>query len=61
GDGAWLEAYFTRTRAVRRSIIEAGQDTAAPNFGRGASSPSSSAETSGDEAPSPAPHAVGRG
>jgi len=35
GDGAWLEAYFTRTRAVRRSIIEAGQDTAAPNFGRG--------------------------
>ncbi|MEO1530611.1 MAG: prephenate/arogenate dehydrogenase family protein [Pseudomonadota bacterium] len=61
GDGAWLEAYFTRTRAVRRSIIEAGQDTAAPNFGRGASWPSSSAETSGDEAPSPAPHAVGRG
>ena len=25
---------FTRTRAVRRSIIEAGQDTAAPDFGR---------------------------
>ncbi|MEM8624191.1 MAG: prephenate/arogenate dehydrogenase family protein [Pseudomonadota bacterium] len=35
-DGPWLEAYFTRTRAIRRSIIEAGQDTAAPDFGRGA-------------------------
>jgi len=27
--------YFTRTRAVRRGIIEAGQDTAERNFGRG--------------------------
>ena len=35
GDGAFLQEYFTRTRAIRRSIIEAGQDTAAPNFGRG--------------------------
>ena len=26
---------FTRTRAIRRSIIEQGQDTAAPDFGRG--------------------------
>lgn len=34
GDGAYLEAYFTRTRAIRRGIIEAGQDTAAANFGR---------------------------
>lgn len=34
GDGAQLHAYFTRTRAIRRSIIEAGQDTAAPDFGR---------------------------
>ncbi|MFK7763286.1 MAG: prephenate/arogenate dehydrogenase family protein [Roseobacter sp.] len=34
GDGAHLHDYFTRTRAVRRSIIEAGQDTDAPNFGR---------------------------
>ena len=34
GDGAHLHDYFTRTRAVRRGIIEAGQDTAAPNFGR---------------------------
>ncbi len=35
GDGDHLHAYFTRTRAIRRSIIDAGQDTAAPNFGRG--------------------------
>ena len=31
--------YFTRTRAIRRGIIEAGQDTAAPDFGRGAPAP----------------------
>lgn len=36
GDGEHLHAYFTRTRAIRRSIIEAGQDVAAPDFGRGA-------------------------
>lgn len=36
GDGDHLHAYFTRTRAIRRSIIEAGQDTDAPDFGRGA-------------------------
>jgi cyclohexadieny/prephenate dehydrogenase len=35
GDGEHLHDYFTRTRAIRRGIIEAGQDTAAPNFGRG--------------------------
>ena len=34
GDGDLLHAYFTRTRAIRRGIIEAGQDTAAPDFGR---------------------------
>ncbi len=34
GDGDQLHAYFTRTRAIRRSIIEAGQDTDAPDFGR---------------------------
>lgn len=34
GDGASLEAMFTRTRAIRRSIINAGQETAAPDFGR---------------------------
>ncbi|MFV0411525.1 MAG: prephenate/arogenate dehydrogenase family protein [Paracoccus sp. (in: a-proteobacteria)] len=35
GDGEQLQEYFTRTRAIRRGIIEAGQDTAAPDFGRG--------------------------
>jgi len=35
GDGETLFNLFTRTRAIRRSIIDAGQDTAAPNFGRG--------------------------
>ena len=25
---------FTRTRAIRRSIVEQGQDDAAPDFGR---------------------------
>jgi cyclohexadieny/prephenate dehydrogenase len=34
GDGDALFDLFTRTRAIRRSIIEAGQDTAAPDFGR---------------------------
>ncbi|MEM5475415.1 prephenate/arogenate dehydrogenase family protein [Pacificibacter sp. AS14] len=34
GDGDHLHKYFTRTRAIRRSIIDAGQDTDAPNFGR---------------------------
>jgi cyclohexadieny/prephenate dehydrogenase len=33
-DGAYLHAYFTRTRGIRRSIVEAGQDTDAPDFGR---------------------------
>jgi len=37
GDGEHLHAYFTRTRAIRREIIDAGQDTAAPDFGRGLS------------------------
>ena len=36
GYGDALFNLFTRTRAIRRSIIEAGQDTAAPNFGRSA-------------------------
>ncbi len=34
GDGATLEALFTRTRAIRRAVIEEGQDTAAEDFGR---------------------------
>lgn len=34
GDGPALEDMFTRTRAIRRSIINAGQETAAADFGR---------------------------
>jgi len=34
GDGAGLEDLFSRTRTIRRSIIDAGQETAAPDFGR---------------------------
>lgn len=39
GDGAHLRDYFTRTRAIRRGIIDAGQDTSAVDFGRFASKP----------------------
>jgi cyclohexadieny/prephenate dehydrogenase len=34
GDGQTLFDLFTRTRAIRRAIIDIGQDTAAANFGR---------------------------
>ncbi|WP_420334698.1 prephenate/arogenate dehydrogenase family protein [Roseibium sp.] len=34
GDGEMLFDLFTRTRGIRRSIIEAGQETDAPDFGR---------------------------
>lgn len=34
GDGETLFDLFTRARAARQAIIEAGQDTAAPDFGR---------------------------
>lgn len=34
GDGEALFDLFTRTRGIRKSIIEAGQDTDAPDFGR---------------------------
>jgi cyclohexadieny/prephenate dehydrogenase len=34
GDGDTLFKLFTESRTIRRSIIQAGQDTAAPNFGR---------------------------
>ncbi len=33
-DGDALETLFTRTRAIRRSIIDEGQDTEEPDFGR---------------------------
>lgn len=34
GDGDGLFDFFSRTRQIRRSIVEQGQDTAAPDFGR---------------------------
>lgn len=35
GDGETLFDLFTKTRAIRRGIIEMGQDDARPDFGRG--------------------------
>jgi cyclohexadieny/prephenate dehydrogenase len=35
GDGEMIHDYFTRTRAIRRGVVEAGQDTDAQDFGRG--------------------------
>ena len=34
GDGEALFDHFTRTRAIRRGIVQIGQDSAAPDFGR---------------------------
>ena len=34
GDGEKLEELFTRTREIRRGVIDAGQETAEPDFGR---------------------------
>ncbi len=34
GDGETLHKLFSDARAIRRGVIQAGQDTPAPNFGR---------------------------
>jgi cyclohexadieny/prephenate dehydrogenase len=34
GDGQTLFEHFTRTRAIRRGIVQIGQDSPAPDFGR---------------------------
>ena len=34
GDGEALFAHFTRTRAIRKGIVDIGQDSPAPDFGR---------------------------
>ena len=39
GDGDALFKLFTRTRALRRGIVDAGQDSAAVNFGRNTPAP----------------------
>ena len=40
-DGEALHQYFTRTRAIRRGILDAGQDVDVPDFGRRAAKPPS--------------------
>lgn len=44
GDGDMLFDLFNRTRGIRRSIIEAGQETDAPDFGRLGTDPKDPAE-----------------
>jgi cyclohexadieny/prephenate dehydrogenase len=51
GDGETLFDLFTRTRAIRRGIVQIGQDSAAPDFGR--------AHDALPEAPVPRPYATG--
>ena len=34
GDGKALFEHFERTRAIRKGIVEIGQDSPAPDFGR---------------------------
>jgi cyclohexadieny/prephenate dehydrogenase len=51
GDGDTLFGLFARTRAIRRGIIEIGQDSAAPDFGR--------PHPSLPQAPIPRPYASG--
>ncbi|WP_421860516.1 prephenate/arogenate dehydrogenase family protein [Parvibaculum sp.] len=49
GDGDQLFELFTRTRAIRRSIVDAGQDTPAPNFGRTPKHAAKDADGAGDQ------------
>jgi cyclohexadieny/prephenate dehydrogenase len=39
GDGEQLESWFSRTRAIRRGIVELGQDTDEADFGRRSRAP----------------------
>jgi cyclohexadieny/prephenate dehydrogenase len=50
GDGETLFDLFTHTRAIRRGIVQIGQDSAAPDFGR--------AHETLPEAPVPRPYAA---
>lgn len=52
GDGDALFDLFTHTRAIRRQIIDAGQETARPDFGRQAGKKGSNRKTSGKPDPS---------
>src|SRR5688572_9393202 len=53
GDGETLHNLFTRSREIRRSIIAAGQETAAPDFGRRPAFAPSSDEAVVNLSPSP--------
>ena len=44
GDGETLFNLFSRTSAIRRGIVQQGQDTAAPDFGRSIAEPASGQE-----------------
>ncbi len=48
GEGDALFNLFTRTRAIRRAIIDAGQETAAPDFGRSGGEATASAKPKSD-------------
>jgi cyclohexadieny/prephenate dehydrogenase len=50
GDGDTLFDHFTRTRAIRRGIVQIGQDSPAPDFGR--------AHPPKDASPLPRPYAA---
>jgi cyclohexadieny/prephenate dehydrogenase len=47
GDGDTLHRLFTEARQIRRGVIQAGQDTAAVDFGRHGSDPEAAAAKSG--------------
>jgi cyclohexadieny/prephenate dehydrogenase len=47
GDGETLHRLFSDARTIRRGVVQAGQDTPAPNFGR---TPAPAAKTGADKA-----------
>jgi cyclohexadieny/prephenate dehydrogenase len=51
GKGDELHDYFSRTRSIRREIIEAGQESPEPDFGRHAELKPVSREPSKDQEP----------
>ena len=51
GDGEALFDLFTRTRRIRRAIIDAGQEISAPDFGRGAGRDPNTREAEAGPAP----------
>ena len=58
GDGDTLFRMFGEARSIRRGIIQAGQDTAAPDFGRRAATATGGAPAPQAAAPADAPAAT---